>query len=75
MVLVLNMTLMEISLSKEVLGMTDTMDGEGLIAILDSFETDFMTDMEFTQLRKCIIKDFSTVDFSEERGSILEVRT
>lgn len=75
MVLVLNMTLMEISLSKEVLGMTDTMDGEGLIAILDSFETDFMTDMEFTQLRKCIIKDFSTVDFSEGRGSILEVRT
>ena len=69
------MILMEISLSKEVLGMTDTMDGEGLIAILDNFETAFMTGTEFTQLRKCIIKDFSTVDFSEERGSTLAVRT
>lgn len=39
-------------LSKEVLGMTDTMDGEGLIAILDNFEMDFMTGTEFTQLRK-----------------------
>ncbi len=55
--------------------MTDTMDGEGLIAILDSFETDFMTGTEFTQLRKCIIKDFLAVDFSEERGSTLAVRT
>lgn len=75
MVLALSMILMEISLSKEVLGMTDTMDGEGLIAILDNFETAFMTGTEFTQLRKCIIKDFLTMDFSEERGSTLAVRT